>query len=205
MLLRSFVTFIIVFFISSFIYSQENYQRPIVGIYTSKGDFFLELYYDIYPKTVSNFLQYVEDGFYDNTLIHRVLSKFIVQGGGFSVDYTYKPTRQSLWTESSKKVRNIRGTIAMAKTIHDHSAKSQFFLNVVDNPEFDYQSRNKRGYAVFGHVIQGIEILDKISTVKTHSYTHIISPEDSIDFDHLPKKPIVVYKVVLQQDGFYAQ
>ncbi len=136
-----------------------------VKLTTNKGDIVLELYPDKAPKTVANFVQYVNNGFYDGTIFHRVIPSFMIQGGGFDRDLIRKPTREPIENEAANGLKNLRGTIAMARTGDPHSATAQFFINVQDNPALDYtgpQNSRTWGYAVFGKVIDGMDTVDTI-------------------------------------------
>jgi cyclophilin family peptidyl-prolyl cis-trans isomerase len=136
-----------------------------VKLVTNKGDILLELYPDKAPKTVANFVQYVNDGFYNGTIFHRVIPNFMIQGGGFDRDLMRKPTRAPIQNEAANGLKNLRGTIAMARTGDPHSATAQFFINVQDNPALDYtgpQNSRTWGYAVFGKVVDGMDTVDTI-------------------------------------------
>ncbi|MFQ3649908.1 MAG: peptidylprolyl isomerase [Gemmataceae bacterium] len=135
---------------------------------TTLGDFTLELDDDKAPLTVANFLQYVDDKHYDGTIFHRVISNFMIQGGGFASGMRQKPTRPPIQNESANGLQNKRGTIAMARTPDPHSASAQFFINVVDNSFLDRaNAQDGHGYCVFGKVIAGMDTIDKIKAVKT--------------------------------------
>lgn len=144
-------------------------EAPRVVLSTTQGDMIIELADDRAPVTVDNFLKYVEEGFYDGTIFHRVIEGFMIQGGGFDEQYTRKATRSSIANEASNGLRNQRYTISMARTNAPHSATSQFFINTEDNTNLDHQGPTPRGwgYAVFGRVIDGQDIVDKISQVST--------------------------------------
>jgi cyclophilin family peptidyl-prolyl cis-trans isomerase len=139
-----------------------------VRIETNYGTFTVELNPELAPITTANFLQYVDDGFYDSTIFHRVIAGFVVQGGGFNVGLTAKETRGPIANESSNGLQNDRGTIAMARTDDPNSATSQWFVNLVDN-DFLNRSDTNAGYCVFGRVIDGMSVLDQIATVETGS------------------------------------
>ncbi|HMP73484.1 MAG TPA: peptidylprolyl isomerase [Kiritimatiellia bacterium] len=141
----------------------------MITIRTSKGDIRLELYPEQAPETVANFLAYVEDGHYNGTIFHRVIENFMIQGGGFTPDMNQKPTRAPVRNEAQNGLRNDRGTIAMARTQIIDSATSQFFINVVDNPNLNFRSPDPMGfgYCVFGRVIEGMEVVDAIKDVET--------------------------------------
>lgn len=138
----------------------------MVLISTSLGDIKLELYEEEAPITVANFLSYVEEGFYDNTIFHRVINNFMVQGGGITADMKQKPTKAPIKNEADNGLKNERGTVAMARTAVVDSATSQFFINHRDNSFLDHGARDF-GYAVFGKVVEGIEVVDKIAAVQT--------------------------------------
>jgi peptidyl-prolyl cis-trans isomerase B (cyclophilin B) len=144
---------------------------PGVEMRTSMGTMVIELYPDKAPKTVENFLRYVNEGFYDGTIFHRVVRNFVIQGGGFTSDMTEKATHDPIENEAANGLLNLRGTLSMARTDDPHSATSQFFVNTKDNPPLDHRDMSVRGYgyAVFGKVVQGLDVLDKIGAVATSS------------------------------------
>lgn len=144
-------------------------NNPEVVIQTSLGNITVELYPDKAPKTVANFLQYVDDGFYTNTLFHRVIDGFMIQGGGFTPQFERKPTRAPIMNEADNGLKNERGTIAMARTVDPNSATTQFYINVVDNPNLDFKDKtpNGWGYTVFGKVIKGMDVVDAIKSQPT--------------------------------------
>ncbi|MGE0071559.1 MAG: peptidylprolyl isomerase [Thiomonas sp.] len=163
--------------------AQTPAAQPRVEFVTSMGDFVVQLDPARAPKTVANFLDYVKSGFYKGTIFHRVIPGFMVQGGGFTADMQQKPTRPPIALESQNGLRNLRGTIAMARTADPNSATSQFFINVVDNPSLDYPQPDGHGYAVFGKVVSGMDVIDKIVAVPTKS----VGP-----YQDVPVKPIVI-------------
>lgn len=144
-------------------------ENPIVLLETTSGDILIELYPDKAPETVKNFLQYVDDGFYNNTIFHRVIPGFMIQGGGMGARMDEKETREPIKNEADNGVKNERGTIAMARTMEPHSASAQFFINLVDNDflNFSEPTINGWGYCVFGKVTEGMDVVDKIAKVKT--------------------------------------
>lgn len=147
-------------------------DRPQVLLKTSKGDITIELYPDKAPKTVANFLQYVNDGFYAGTLFHRVIANFMIQGGGhtseiYSGGPGRKPTRAPIEIESRNGLKNDTGWVAMARTGDPNSASSQFFINVVDNAALNYPNPDGHGYTVFGKVIDGMATVNAIRSVPT--------------------------------------
>ncbi len=169
---------------------------PLVLLETSEGNIVIRCYQTQSPKTVENFLMYVEDGFYDNTLFHRVIDGFMIQGGGFDVDMAPKPTREPIKNESYNTIKNTKYRIAMALTTDLNSATSQFFINLKDNEHLDYNStKNKLGYTVFGEIMEGQSVVDKIKKVKTIQFS-FLSPESNrkIIFEDVPEKQIVIKK-----------
>ncbi len=143
--------------------------NPKVKMETTKGTVILELYPDKAPVTVKNFLQYVNDGAYDGTIFHRVIKNFMNQGGGFTPRFKKVETRAPIKNEADNGLRNLKYTIAMARTSDPHSATNQFFINTKDNAFLDHTSKTARGwgYTVFGKIIEGKEVMSKISKVKT--------------------------------------
>lgn len=142
-------------------------DAPQVSIKTNMGEIVLELDQEKAPKSVANFLQYVKDGFYKGTVFHRVINGFMIQGGGFDKGMKQKPTRLPIPNEAKNGLKNETYTIAMARTSDPQSASSQFFINVNNNYALDYPSRDGWGYAVFGKVIAGMDVVDKIKQVPT--------------------------------------
>ena len=145
--------------------------KPKVHFKTNVGDFTIELEPEHAPQTVANFLQYVRDGHYDGLIFHRVIKAFMVQGGGFDEKYEKKPTRASIENEADKGIPNERGTIAMARTGDPHSATNQFFINVKFNGFLNHRSKTQQGwgYTAFGRVIDGMNIVGRISRMETGS------------------------------------
>ena len=144
-------------------------DKPRVILETNKGNIVLELYPDKAPRTVANFLQYVQEGYYANTIFHRVINGFMIQGGGFTPKYERKNTRAPIKNEADNGLKNDKGTIAMARTFDPHSASAQFFINVADNDFLNFKGKNPNswGYAVFGKVVQGMDVVDTIKTIPT--------------------------------------
>lgn len=140
---------------------------PRVRFNTSAGEFVLELYPDKAPKTVENFLKYVNDKHYDGTIFHRVIGDFMIQGGGFTPELQQKPTREPVILEANNGLKNDRGTVAMARTGNPNSATAQFFINVVDNRGLNAPMPDGYGYAVFGKVVSGMDVVDKIRQTPT--------------------------------------
>lgn len=144
---------------------------PKVVLSTNQGDITIELNDEKAPETVKNFLAYVNDGFYNNTVFHRVIPDFMVQGGGFGLHedgkIKQKETKDPIQNEAKNGLKNDRGTIAMARTGDPHSATAQFFINHKDNANLDYPSFDGWGYAVFGKVVEGMDVVDKIAAIST--------------------------------------
>jgi len=166
--LLSFIAVLI--FSSSAAYAQQDADNPQVTIHTSKGDIRMELYPQQAPISVENFLQYANDGFYEGTIFHRVISHFMIQGGGMTPDMARKETRDPITNEADNGLSNTRGTVSMARTNDVNSATSQFFINVELNGALNHVSTdNSRtwGYAVFGRVVDGMEVVDDIRFVET--------------------------------------
>ncbi len=163
-------------------------KTPHVKLQTSLGDIEVELFDKDTPLTVENFLKYVDEKFYDGTVFHRVIPGFMVQGGGMTPDLHEKPNRAPIRNEAGSCGSNLRGTLAMARTSVVDSATSQFFINTVDNLFLNHQDNSPRGYGycVFGHVVKGMDVVDKISAVKTGSSGY---------YDDVPVQPVVILSV----------
>lgn len=162
---------------------QMDTGQKQVKLETSMGDIVIELNEEASPITVKSFLRYVEEGFYDGTIFHRVIPDFMVQGGGFMADMREKQTHRSIVNEASNGLKNDRGTIAMARTANPDSATSQFFINHKNNDFLNYAGQNKPGYTVFGKVVEGIDVVDKIAAVKTTSKGR---------YSDVPVEPVVI-------------
>ena len=163
--------------------SAPGTDGPQVLLQTSKGEILLQLYPDKAPKTVENFLRYVDDGFYDGTIFHRVISGFMIQGGGMEPGMREKAANAPIKNEADNGLRNIVGTIAMARTMDPHSATAQFFINVANNSSLDFREKTPRawGYAVFGRVIKGMEVVQAIKQAPTTSKgMHRDVPQENI-------------------------
>ena len=158
---------------------------------TSMGTITLELNDDKAPETVANFVRYAKDGHYDGTIFHRVIDGFMIQGGGFTKDMNQKETREPVRNEAMNGLKNLRGTIAMARTMVVDSATSQFFINLVDNAFLDFQSPTPQGfgYAVVGKVADGMDVVDQIAKVKTG----FAGPHQNV-----PEEPIVIKRVGIE-------
>ena len=173
--------------------SDDPVENPRVLMKTTDGDITIELFADKSPITVENFLRYVDDGHYDGTVFHRVISNFMIQGGGFDTELKEKPTRDPIVNESKNKLHNTRGTLAMARTSDPGSAAAQFFINQRSNLRLDW-SGGKDGYAVFGEVVDGMQVVDIISLTDTGSAQAQTTRGPTI-FQDVPVQPIVVLSV----------
>jgi peptidyl-prolyl cis-trans isomerase A (cyclophilin A) len=162
--------------------------NPQLEIKTSQGAILIELYQDKAPKSVENFLQYARDGFFNGTIFHRVIPDFMIQGGGFTADMKQKETRAPIQNEAKNGLKNEVGTLAMARTGDPHSASAQFFINLKDNAFLDFPGRDGWGYAVFGKVVQGMDVVQKIGKVPT---------ANSGFFRDVPTTPVVIESVKL--------
>ena len=170
--------------------SGEN--NPVVVMETSEGSVQIELWADKAPISVKNFLRYVDDGFFDGTIFHRVITDFMIQGGGMTPDMKPKKTRDPIKNEASADLKNDRGTVAMARTNLVNSATSQFFINVVDNAFLNHKDKSPMGYgyAAFGKVIEGMDVVDKIRNVKTISFGQ---------HQDVPASPVMIIKVTRKE------
>ncbi|UCE48960.1 MAG: peptidyl-prolyl cis-trans isomerase [Phycisphaerales bacterium] len=166
----------------------EKVKEPVpqtiaVELQTSMGDIVIELNEQAAPVTVNNFLRYVEDGFYDGTIFHRVIHRFMIQGGGFTPEMKRKQTRDPIANEAGNGLKNKRGTIAMARGPDPDSATCQFFINHMANPGLDYVPNRNPGYAVFGKVVEGMDVVDAIAWVETTTRA---------GRDNVPVRPVVI-------------
>lgn len=185
--MKKIITLIFCLFLSiSPVFASDN---PIVLMETSMGDVTLELNAEAAPESVKNFLIYVNDGSYEDTIFHRVIPSFMNQGGGFTADFKKKPTRDPILNEADNGLKNDKGTIAMARTNAPHSATNQFFINTADNAFLNHKSRTARGwgYAVFGKVTKGMDVMSKIEQTKTS--------RNAIGMSDVPVDPIVIKKM----------
>lgn len=163
-------------------------KKSVVLVKTSLGNIKIELMQRESPITVKNFLSYVEAGYYSGTILHRVIPGFMVQGGGFTSDMKVKKTGQPIKNEASNGLKNDRGTIAMARTSAPDSATSQFFINLVNNDNLNRPMPDGHGYAVFGKVIAGMDVVDKIASVSTCV---------TMGFPNVPKTPVVIKSITV--------
>jgi peptidyl-prolyl cis-trans isomerase A (cyclophilin A) len=156
----------------------------MVKLETSHGDITLELFTEEAPITVANFLQYVDDGYFDGTVFHRIIPNFVIQGGGFTMEMEQKETREKIKNEADNGLKNERGTLSMARTSEVDSATSQFFVSLRDNTSLDHNESNF-GYAVFARVAEGMDVVDEIAKVETTTVGH---------HNDVPVEPVVVNK-----------
>ena len=168
-------------------------ENPIVKLETSEGDITVVLFADKSPKTVENFLAHVDEGFYENTVFHRIIDNFMVQGGGFDVDLNQKKTERKVINESKNRLHNDRGTLAMARTSDPDSAGSQFFINQRNNPRLDW-TPFKPGYTVFGEVITGMRIVDFMASTPTGNAVGK-TDKGQMPLQDVPLDPIVLLRV----------
>lgn len=171
----------------------DSMPHPTVTLTTNLGDIQLELFPEDAPESVENFLAYVEEGHYNGLIFHRVIPNFMIQAGGFTPDMNQRDaSRESITNESDNGLHNLRGTVAMARTKAPHSAKAQFFINLVDNPNLDHRGIDDGwGYAVFGRVIDGMDVVDEIATQRTG---------DVGGHQNVPEEPIIIELVERGED-----
>jgi cyclophilin family peptidyl-prolyl cis-trans isomerase len=171
-------------------------RQPVVVLETTLGTIKVQLDADKAPVTAKNFLDYVSSGFYDGTVFHRVIENFMIQGGGFTSDLKEKATRDPIKNEAGNGLKNLRGTIAMARTNVPDSATSQFYINVKDNASLDRaNARDRVGYAVFGRVIEGMDVVDKIRATKTGAK----AGPDGQEMRDVPLTPVVIRSAKVQK------
>jgi len=166
-------------------------EGPRVRLETTKGNITLALEAEKAPKSAENFLGYVRSGFYDGTVFHRVIDGFMIQGGGFTEDFDRKRTEAPIPNEANNGLKNLRGTVSMARTSDPHSASSQFFINVADNQALDHKGTTNRGwgYAVFGRVVEGMDVVDQIRKVPTGVNGR---------YRDVPVTPVVITRAVVE-------
>ena len=162
----------------------------MITLHTNFGDIVIELDFEKAPKTAANFKQYAEEGFYNSTIFHRVIDGFMIQGGGMTEDMKQKETRACIENEADNGLKNVTGTLAMARTSDPHSATGQFFINVKDNSFLDHTAKNSSGwgYCVFGKVTEGMDVVNKIKAVKTGSQGH---------HQDVPKDAVIIQNVTV--------
>jgi peptidyl-prolyl cis-trans isomerase A (cyclophilin A) len=163
--------------------AQEKSENPMVLVKTNIGSFTIELYPKEAPITVANFLSYVDQKFYDGTTFHRVEPGFVIQGGGFDKSMAKKTTLPPIKNEATNGLKNLKGTLSMARTNDINSATSQFFVNLHDNAQLDHVGEAQYGYAVFGKVVKGFDVIEKIAAVKT---------TNKGPYQNVPEKPVII-------------
>ena len=170
----------------------EMTTNTIISIKTTSGDIKIELFDDKAPKTSQNFKEYIKSGYFSDTIFHRVIKDFMIQGGGFTLDMQQKETLSPIKNEANNMVMNERGTIAMARTNDPHSASAQFFINLKDNNFLNFKDETIQGwgYCVFGKVLEGMETVDEIAKVKTGSY----GPHQDV-----PNEPIIIKEIIIEK------
>ena len=185
------ITLTSLFLLISSVNAASDPSLKKIKMETSEGDIVLELDITRAPLSVLNFMKYARSGFYDGTIFHRVISNFMIQGGGFTPEMERKQPQAPILNEADNGLKNVRGTIAMARTNDPHSATAQFFINVTDNPFLDHKSKTPRGwgYAVFGKVIKGMDVVDKIRNQRT-------GPNGPFRSD-VPLKMMLIHKVTI--------
>lgn len=164
----------------------------MITFHTNFGDITIELDFDKAPVTAANFKQYAEEGHYDGTIFHRVIDGFMIQGGGFDMEMSQKPTRDPIENEADNGLKNTVGTLAMARTMEPHSASAQFFINVKDNDFLNFRSKDSQGwgYCVFGAVSEGMDVVEKIKGVATTTRS---------GHQDVPTEPVIIDKVTIAE------
>jgi cyclophilin family peptidyl-prolyl cis-trans isomerase len=170
----------------------ESTKNPVVIFETNLGNIHIELYPEKAPITVQNFIAYVQDGFYEGTIFHRVIPNFVVQGGGFDENFQQKKTRENIKNEADNGLKNLRGSLSMARTPNPDSASSQFFINLKDNDFLDFKSKTQQGwgYAVFAQVIEGMDVVDAMAAKPTGNRGM---------HQDVPKENIMILRAYLQE------
>jgi len=168
--MRTFLVASLVMLLAGAVAAQKE-PNPQMVLDTTEGIIVIELFPDKAPKSVENISQYVEDGFYADTIFHRVIPSFMVQGGGYGQDMVKKPVRAGVVNEADNGLKNDRGTVALARTSDPHSATAQFYINLVNNDSLNYRTKTDRGwgYCVFGRVVEGMNVVDRIARTRTRS------------------------------------
>jgi peptidyl-prolyl cis-trans isomerase A (cyclophilin A)/peptidyl-prolyl cis-trans isomerase B (cyclophilin B) len=180
---RHFIGLIAALSMTAAVHGVQAADNPRVALKTNMGNIVLEIYPEKAPKSVANFLDYVKKGHYSGTVFHRVINGFMIQGGGFDKDMKQKPTNAPIENEAKNGLKNEPYTVAMARTSDPHSASAQFFINVKSNSFLDYPGQDGWGYAVFGKVVNGTDVVDKIKAVDT---------SNSGMFQNVPVKPVII-------------
>lgn len=183
--------FIGIFIVCGTLTAHAASENIRVRLTTNHGDIVLELDAQAAPQTVENFLMYVKEGFYAGTIFHRVIQDFMIQGGGVTADLRKKRPHEPIQNEADNGLRNVRGTVAMARTSHPHSATSQFFINTVENSYLEHQAKSDKGwgYCVFGKVVEGMDVVDAIESAPTTTKQ---------GWRDVPVEPVVIEKAVIE-------
>ena len=197
------LTLIMMITITSTLWSVTTIDdRAIVQLETSMGTIIIRLFPDEAPNTCKNFLSYVNEGYYNNTIFHRVIDGFIIQGGGFNKDLKAKKTKEPIRNESRRGLSNIKGTVSMALTIDNNSAASQFFFNLANNKDLDYTTQKGKGYTVFAEVIDGKRVLEKIQKVRTRRvmyYSELY--KRNVPLHDVPEETIILTKATILRNN----
>ncbi len=197
------LTLIMIITITSTLWSITTIDnRAIVQLKTSMGTIIIRLFPDEAPNTCKNFLSYVNEGYYNNTIFHRVIDGFIIQGGGFNKDLKAKKTKEPIRNESRQGLSNIKGTVSMALTIDNNSAASQFFFNLANNKDLDYTTQKGKGYTVFAEVIDGERVLEKIQKVRTRRimyYSELY--KRNVPLHDVPEETIILTKATVLRNN----
>ena len=197
------LTLIMILTITSTLWSITTIDnRAIVQLETSMGTIIIRLFPDEAPNTCKNFLSYVNEGYYNNTIFHRVIDGFIIQGGGFNKDLKAKKTKEPIRNESRQGLSNIKGTVSMALTIDNNSAASQFFFNLANNKDLDYTTQKGKGYTVFAEVIDGERVLEKIQKVRTRRvmyYSELY--KRNVPLHDVPEEAIILTKATVLRNN----
>jgi peptidyl-prolyl cis-trans isomerase A (cyclophilin A) len=186
-MLKNLLNAVVMLLLMAGIACAEEKMNPVVMMETSLGGIKIELFEKEAPISVKNFLSYAKSGFYNDTIFHRVIPGFMAQGGGFTADRKQKPTKAAIRNEAANGLKNDRGTIAMARTSAPDSATAQFFINVVNNNMLNRPNPDGAGYAVFGKVLEGMDVVDKIVNVKTLNQNMV--------FQNMPETPVLIKSV----------
>ena len=194
----SIITIVVIATSGIVVWSQFLQPKEIVVMETSMGTIEIQLDRQHAPVTVDNFVKYVKAGFYDGTIFHRVYSGFVIQGGGYLPDATEKATNAAITLESNNGLKNLVGTIAMARTTQPDSATSQFFINLVDNANLDFKSSSEPGYAVFGKVVSGMDVVNNIAKVKVATHNVTIPGYGEYPFQMWPVQDIIITRAYIK-------
>src|ERR1035437_5653494 len=186
-MLKNLLNTVVMLLLMAGIACAEEKMNPVVVMETSLGAIKIELFEKEAPISTKNFLSYAKSGFYNDTIFHRVIPGFMAQGGGFTADRKQKPTKAAIKNEAANGLKNDRGTLAMARTSAPDSATAQFFINVVNNNMLNRPNPDGAGYAVFGKVLEGMDVVDKIVNVKTQNQNMV--------FQNMPETPIIIKSV----------